>query len=171
VDIYHTPGTTMLFLHEYGDTNKSYNWFAADGCNASSKPLYMCVAGIDPDYANKFSAIKTVLEEGVSNTPGFPCKLEVIDAKPYAQDQDPAIPCTGILREYNNPAKFGGDPSGAPNWAWEMPPFMTRAVQLASEVDPKGELANAFRTAINIALCKEFGDADGKGCADDDMMG
>jgi hypothetical protein len=167
VDIYHTPGTTMLFLHEYGDTNSSYNWFSADGCNATSKPMYMCIAGLDPDYANKFRAIKTTLEQAFSNTASFPCNLEVIDATPYAQDADPTIPCTGILREYNDPAKVGGDTSGAPNWAWEMTAFTTRAIQLASEVDPQGVLVNAFRTAIDIALCKQF---DGSGCLDDDML-
>jgi hypothetical protein len=150
VDIYHTPGTTMLFLHEYGDTNADYSWFSVNG---TSKPMYMCVAGLDPDYTNKFKAIKSTLEQAFSNTAAFPCSLEVIDAKQYAQDADPAIPCTGILREYNDPAKVGGDVSGAPNWAWEMTAFTTRAMQLASEVDPQGVFVNAFRTAINIALC------------------
>lgn len=170
VDIYHTPGSNLLFLHEYGDTNSSYNWFSADGCNATSKPLYMCLAGIDPDYTNKFSAIKTILEKRISNTPGFPCKLEVINSMPYSQDQNPAIPCTGILREYNDPAKVGGDPWSAPNWAWEMPAFMTRAIQIATQVEPQGVIVNAFREAINIALCKQFDDPNGMSCSDDDMI-
>ena len=156
----------MLFLHEYGDTN-DYNWFSANGCNATSKPMYMFVAALDPDYTNKFNAIKTTLEEAFSNTA---CTLEVIDAKQYAQGADAEIPCTGILQEYNNPAKFGGDTSGAPNWAWEMTPFTTRAIQLASEVDPQGSLVNAFRTAINIALCKQFDDPTQTLCLDDDMV-
>lgn len=171
MDIFHTPGTNLLFLHEYGDTNATYNWYSADGCNATSKSLYMCLAGIDPDYANKFSAIKSILERELSNTPGFPCKLEVVDSMPYSQDQDPAIPCTGILREYNDPAKVGGDSSGAPNWAWEMPGFMTRAVQLATEMEPQGAIVNAFRKAINVALCKQFDDADRMSCSDDNVVG
>ncbi|KAI5461830.1 hypothetical protein BGZ63DRAFT_444589 [Mariannaea sp. PMI_226] len=170
VDIFHTPGSNLLFLHEYGDTNSSYNWFSADGCDATSKPLYICLAAIDPDYTNKFSAIKRTLENGISNTPGFPCRLEVVDSMPYAGNQDPAIPCTGILREYNDPAKVGGDPSGAPNWAWEMPEFMTRAIQLATQVEPEGVIVNAFRTAINIALCKQFDDPNDANCSDDDMI-
>ncbi|ODA83802.1 hypothetical protein RJ55_02318 [Drechmeria coniospora] len=170
VDIYHTPDTNMLFLHEYGDTSASYDWFSADGCNATSKPLYMCVAAIDPNFASKFSAIKSILEGAFTDTPGFPCKLEVVDAMPYAQDADAAIPCTGILREYNDPVKFGADPSGAPNWAWEMPPFMTRAIQLATEVEPDGTMVNAFSRAINIALCKKFDDAHATNCYDDDML-
>jgi len=168
VDIYHTPGTTMLFLHEYGDTSADYDWFDPIGCNATSKPMYMCIAGIDPDYANKFQAIKSMLEQAFSNTASFPCNLEVIDAKQYAQAADPNIPCTGILREYNDPAKVGGDPSAAPNWAWEMTGFTTRAIQLATEVDPQGELVNAFRTAINIALCKQFGGPNQTVCLDDE---
>lgn len=170
VDIFHTPGANLLFLHEYGDTNASYDWFSADGCNASSKPLYICLAAIDPYYANKFSAIKTTLEGEFSNTAGFPCKLEVIDSTLYSQSQDPTIPCTGILREYNNPAKVGGDISGAPNWAWEMPAFMTRAVQLATQVEPHGVIVNAFRRAISIALCKRFDDPNSTSCADGDMI-
>src|SRR5271163_2490926 len=158
VDIFHTPGTNLLFLHEYGDTNTSYNWFSANGCNATSKPLYMCIGAIDPNYTNKFKAIKSTIEQGFKNSKWFPCNLEVIDTTPYAEAADPEIPCTGILREYNDPAKVGGDPSGAPNWAWEMPAFMTRAIQLASNIEPQGDFVNAFRTAINIALCKEFDD-------------
>ncbi|KAJ5630108.1 hypothetical protein N7528_003765 [Penicillium herquei] len=169
VNIFHTPDTNLLFLHEYGDTNKSYDWFSADGCNASSKPLYMCLAAIDPNYTNKFSAIKRILEEGISNTPGFPCNLQVIDSMPYAETQDPAIPCTGILREYNDPARVGGDASGAPNWAWEMPQFMTRAVQLATQVEPQGAIVSAFRTAIDISLCKQFDDPNATYCGDDDV--
>lgn len=142
----------MLFLHEYGDTNRSYNWFSADGCNSTSKPMYMCVAALDPNYETKFSAIKSILQTGFSNTPSFPCKLQVISAMPYAQDADPTIPCTGILREYNDPAKVGGDTSGSPNWAWEMPLFMTQALLLATQVEPNGAVVNAFRAAIEIAL-------------------
>ena len=170
VNIYHTPGTTMLFLHEYGDTNASYNWFSANGCSATSKPMYMCIAGLDPDYANKFKVIKALLEPAFSNTASFPCNLEIIDANQYAQDADPEIPCTGILREYNDPAKVAGDTSGAPNWAWEMTGFTTRAIQMASEVDPQGALVSAFRTAINIALCKEFSNPNQTVCLDDDMV-
>jgi hypothetical protein len=170
VKIYHTPGANLLFLHEYGDTNTSYNWFSANGCNAASKPLYICVAALDPNYSSKFSAIKRVLEKGFNNTPGFPCKLQVVDAKPYGGPADPAVPCTGILREYHDPALVGGDTSGAPNWAWEMPVFMTRAVQLATQMDPHGAVVNAFSTAINIALCKQFNASDGNKCRDDDMV-
>jgi hypothetical protein len=170
VDIYHTPGTTMIFLHEYGDSNTDYNWFGSDGCNATSKPMYMCLAGLDPDYDNKFKVIKPLLEQAFTNTPSFPCILEVIDANQYAQDASADIPCTGILREYNDPAKVRGDTSGAPNWAWEMTGFTTRAIQLASEVDPQGELISAFRTAINIALCKQFDDPNQTVCLDDDMV-
>jgi hypothetical protein len=130
----------------------------------------MCIAGLDPDYANKFKVIKPMLEQAFSNSPSFPCNLEVIDAKQYAQDADPTIPCTGILREYNDPAKVGGDVSGAPNWAWEMTGFTTRAIELASQVDPQGPLISAFRTAINIALCKQFSDANQTVCLDDDML-
>lgn len=166
VDIYHTPDTNMLFLHEYGDTN-NYKWFPADGCNATSAPIHMCVGGIDPNYGSKFTVIKSLLEGEFSNTPWFPCKLEVIDSTPYAQDQDAAIPCTGILREYNNPAIVGGDLSGAPNWAWEMTPFQTRAIQLATEVEPQSPFVNAFREAINIALCKSF-EAGQSECFDND---
>jgi hypothetical protein len=160
----------MLFLHEYGSTNATYNWFPADGCNASSKPLYMCLAGIDSSYNAKFPVIKAILENGVSNTPGFPCRLEVIDSMPYAQAQDPNIPCTGILRGYNDPAKVGGDTSGAPNWAWEMPGFMTQAILLATQVDPQGTVVNAFRAAIKIALCKEFSDVNSISCNDNDVV-
>jgi hypothetical protein len=160
----------MLFLHEYGSTNATYNWFPADGCNASSKPLYMCLAGIDSSYNAKFPVIKAILENGVSNTPGFPCRLEVIDSMPYAQAQDPNIPCTGILRGYNDPAKVGGDTSGAPNWAWEMPGFMTQAILLATQVDPHGTVVNAFRAAIKIALCKEFSDVNSISCNDNDVV-
>lgn len=152
----------MLFLHEYGSTNRSYNWYAAAGCNASSTPDYMCVAAIDPNYKSKFSAIKLVLE-AVNNTQDFPCNLEVIDAMPYSQLPDAAIPCTGIFREYNDPSRVGGDTTGAPNWAWEMTGFMTRAVQLATETNPQGALANAFRRAIDIALCNDF---NGTSCLD-----
>ncbi|KAJ5726213.1 uncharacterized protein N7483_007570 [Penicillium malachiteum] len=169
VDIFHTPGANLLLLHEYGDTNASYDSFSAAGCNAS-KPLYMCVAAIDPSYTNKFAAIKQVLEGGISNTPGFPCKLQVVDSMPYAQNEDTAIPCTGILREYNDPAKLGGDPSGAPNRAWEMPVFMTRAVQLATQVEPQGVIVNAFPTAIDIAVCKKFDDPNATYCRDDDLV-
>jgi hypothetical protein len=88
---------------------------------------------------------------------------------PYAESQNPAIPCTGILREYNDPAAVGGDTSGAPNWAWEMPAFMTRAIQLATQTDPNGAVVNAFRIAINIALCKQF-DTNGTRCRDDDTI-
>ena len=168
VDIYHTPGTTMLFLHEYGDTNSSYNWFSANGCNATSTPLYMCIGALDPNYTSKFKAIKSILEKAFSNTPWFPCNLEVVDTLPYAQDATPDIPCTGILREYNDPAKVGGDTSGAPNWAWEMTPFMTRAIQLAAKLEPRGAFVNAFRTAIDIALCKEY-DPNQAICLDDDV--
>lgn len=167
VDIYHTPDTNMLFVHEYGNTNSSYNWFSADGCYPNSKPFYMCVAAIDPDYSSKFTAIKSILEQEFSNTPWFPCNLEVIDALPYSEDQNPEIPCTGILREYNDPARAGGDISGAPNWAWEMPVFQTRAIQLATEVEPYGAFVNAFRRAIDIALCKSFQDGQVE-CLDGD---
>lgn len=132
--------------------------------------MYLCVAALDPDYGTKFAAIKSLLEQELSNAPGFPCKLEVIDSTPYSQSQDPSIPCTGIQREFNDPIKFGGDPSGAPTWSWEMPVFMTRALQLATEVDPHGRIVNAFRSAINIALCKEFSDSHGTSCTDGDMM-
>lgn len=157
----------MLFLHEYGSANGSYNWFPADGCNASTKPTYMCVAGLDPTYATKFQAIKSKLE-AVSNSPQFPCGLEVIDAMPYSQAQDAEIPCTGILRGYNDPSRVGGDISGAPNWAWEMTAFTTRAFQLATEVDPQGDVVGAFRDAVNIALCRNF---DGNICRDDEQAG
>lgn len=170
VNIYHTPGTTMLFLHEYGKTNASYNWYPASGCNNADKPIYMCVAGLDPSYSSKFSAIKSILEQ-VSNTDEFPCKVEVIDAVPYAQDQDPMIPCTGILREYNDPGRtdmrHGGNSEGAPNWAWEMPDFMNRAVMLATETDPGGTLVKAFEEAIDVALCKDW-NSDVEDCGDDD---
>jgi hypothetical protein len=174
VDIYHTPDTTMLFLHEYGKTNASYNWYPSSGCNNADKPIYMCVAGIDPSYSSKFSAIKSILEP-VSNTDDFPCKLEVIDAVPYAQDQDPNIPCTGLLREYNDPERtdmrHGGDySSGAPNWAWEMPDFMTRAVMLATETDPSGVLVSAFEEAIDVALCENWNSGDVKCCDGDTVV-
>lgn len=118
--------------------------------------MYMCVAGLDHDYDAKFSAIKSILENGISNTPGFPCRLEVINTMPYAESQDPNIPCTGILREYNDPAKVGGDPSGAPNWAWEMPGFMAQAILIATQVEPHGEIVNSFRASIEIALCSNL---------------
>lgn len=155
----------MLFLHEYGSTNTSYNWYSADGCSMTSDPVYMCLAGIDPKYKQKFPAVKSALEEGFNNNPSFGCRLEVIDSTPYAQDQDAAIPCTGILREYNDPAKVGGDVSGAPNWAWEMPGYMTQAVLLATQVDPDGRLVSSFRKAIDIVLCNDFGDGDSGGNA------
>ncbi|KAH8594642.1 hypothetical protein B0O99DRAFT_624344 [Bisporella sp. PMI_857] len=56
VDICYAPSTNMLFLHEYGDTNSSYNWNAADGCDLDTKSFYMCIAEPDPDYSNKFKA-------------------------------------------------------------------------------------------------------------------
>lgn len=169
VDIYHTPGTTMLFLHEYGDTNVSYNWFGAAGCNFDSKPLYMCIAGLDPNYAAKFAAIKATLEAGAQDSPWFPCKLEVVDMSPavYGEAARPDVPCTGILRESNDPEKYGLDDSGSPNWAWEMTPFQTRAVQLATEVEPEGAFVQAFETAIDIALCKTFCEGQ-MACADDE---
>lgn len=114
--------------------------------------MYMCLAALDPNYDSKFPAIKAILEKGISNTPSFPCRLEVIDTMPYAEAQDASIPCSGILREYNDPAKVGGDTSGAPNWAWEMPVFMTQAILLATQVEPDGAVVNAFRAAINIVL-------------------
>jgi hypothetical protein len=165
VDIYHTPGVTMLFLHEYGDTNSSYIWYPADGCN-DTKPVYICVGGIDPYYRNKFNAIKAILENDLGNTIQMPCKLEVIDSNPYAQIQNASIPCTGILREYNNPSVVGGVP-GAPNWAWEMPLFVTRAIMLATQVEPNGTFVNAFRAAINTALCTSFSDPTQMECLDE----
>ncbi|KYK58749.1 hypothetical protein DCS_05767 [Drechmeria coniospora] len=170
VDIFHTPDTHMIFLHEYGSTNETYNWFPANGCNATSAPLYMCLAGIDPDYDSKFAAIKRTLETAFSLAPGFPCKLEVINTMPYSQPQDASVPCTGILREYNDPAKVGGDAKAASNWAWEMPGFMTQAIQLATEVDPNGPLVAAFGRAINIALCQTFDNAKALSCCDGDTL-
>jgi hypothetical protein len=154
----------MLFLHQYGSTNLTYNWYPADGCGGPNKPDYMCVAGLDPNYHDKYVAIKSALES-ISNTPQFPCQLEVVDAMPYSQDQDPTVPCTGILRGYNDPARVVGNVSGAVNWAWEMTAFMTRSIQLAAETQPDGLVTNAFRTAIDIALCKEF---RGSKCEDND---
>jgi hypothetical protein len=171
VDIYHTPNTTMLFLHQYGSSNTSYSWYHADGCNSDTKPLYMCVAGIEKDpkaYTAKFNAIKSILE-AVSNTPELPCRLEVIDAMPYSQNQNASMPCTGILRGYNDPSRVGGDvgPGTAVNWAWEMTGVQLKAVMLASETEPDGQLVQAFEKAISVALCQDFDSAQGE-CIDRD---
>lgn len=160
VDIFHTPDTNMLFLHEYGDTNKSYNWWAADGCNMDTKPLYICLAGLDPDYDAKFLATKLAFEQGFNKNPTFPCRVEVHDANQFSKEQNASIPCSGLLlaasRENTDASVTGGDLNGAPNWTWEMPAFVTEAVSLASEIDPAGRLVGAFKQAINIALCKTF---------------
>jgi hypothetical protein len=46
---------------------------------------------------------------------------------------------------------------------------MTQAVLLATQVEPDGVLVNSFRKAIDIALCKDFGNGDGNDtvCRDD----
>ena len=113
VNIYHTHNTTMLFLHEYGDTDE-YNWFAANGCT-TQKPLHMCIAAIDPDYRHKFQAIKVILEQAFSYTSWFPCKLEVIDSMLIEADATPDIPCSGILRPVKDPWRVGVVPDGAPS--------------------------------------------------------
>jgi hypothetical protein len=72
---------------------------------------YVCLAGIDPNYKQKFLAIKSILEQGSSNNPSFGCKLEVIDSTPYSQDQDPAILCTEILPTFQvHPTEHGKCP-------------------------------------------------------------
>jgi len=55
----------------------------------------------------------TTLGAEYSNSLWMPCAFEVVDTMPYAQDQTADIPCTGILRGYNDPAKVLGDTSGA----------------------------------------------------------
>lgn len=43
------------------------------------------------------------------------------------------------------------------DWQWEMPSFQTRAIQLAADVEPHGPFIDAFRAAMEVALCKSFG--------------
>ena len=171
-DIYFNKNVNMLLFHQYGFSNVSYPWWGAAGCNNSTTPIYMCIAGADPNYKTKFDAIKTLLEKELGSTYWLPCRLEVIDASPFSADLNASVPCSGIYEgTYMDPAKFGAVvyPNAAPVWQWEMTGIQNKAITYATQLDPESSFVNAFRTAVNIALCKTFSSNQTE-CLDDDML-
>lgn len=167
VDIYHTPGAKLLFLHEYG-TIDDYPWQYVDGYNNSTKPVYICVGMVDALMDAKFAKVQRLLETGFEAA--LPYRVDVINTVTLGDDTvnlgpaNASIPCTGILREFSAMNRRPAGERGNVVWGWEMPDTIIDALLISihgqETTGKKDRTLKNFRKAMQVVWC------DTKACVD-----